>query len=316
MASLKDTEILQTSRFAPAITAELKDRFTVHDATASTDKDAVIAGVKDRVRGIATSGHVRADAAFIDSLPKLEIIASFSAGLDAIDVGHARKKGIAVTNSSQALAEDVADVAFSLTLNVVRRFVAAERYVRDGKWLKGEFPLATRIAGKTMGILGLGTIGRAIARRAEAAGMTIAYSTRRPRSDVAYRHFPRVRDLAEAAEVLVVACPGGAETRHLVNAEVLTALGPKGYLVNIARGSIVDEAALIAALEKGAIAGAGLDVFADEPRVPEALIRRDDVVVYPHIGSATEETRYAMGRAVIDNLVAHFEGRGVLTPAA
>jgi lactate dehydrogenase-like 2-hydroxyacid dehydrogenase len=146
--------------------------------------------------------------------------------------------------------------------------------------------------------------------------MTIAYSTRRPRSDVAYRHFPRVRDLAEAADVLVVACPGGAETRHLVNAEVLTALGPKGYLVNIARGSIVDEPALIAALEKGAIAGAGLDVFADEPRIPEALIRRDDVVLYPHIGSATEDTRYAMGRAVIDNLVAHFEGRGVLTPAA
>jgi lactate dehydrogenase-like 2-hydroxyacid dehydrogenase len=146
--------------------------------------------------------------------------------------------------------------------------------------------------------------------------MSVVYSTRRARGDVPYRHFPRVRDLAEAADVLVVACPGGAETRHLVNAEVLAALGGKGYLVNIARGSIVDETALIAALEQGTIAGAGLDVFADEPRVPEALLKRDNVVVYPHIGSATEETRHQMGRAVIDNLVAHFEGRGALTPAA
>jgi lactate dehydrogenase-like 2-hydroxyacid dehydrogenase len=314
MASHKDVDILMMNRFSPKLREELAQTFTLHDAT-GPDREAVIQQVKDRVRGLATSGHVKTTAAMIESMPKLEIIASFSAGLDDIDVATALKRGIVVTNTSQALYDDVADVAIGLTLCSLRGFVASDRYLREGKWKsKGMFPLTTKVAGKTMGILGLGAIGASIAKRAEAMGMEIAYTTRTRRSDVKWRHVPQVRDLAELADVLVVACPGGAATRHLVNAEVLAALGPRGWLVNIARGSIVDEQALVEALQKGTIAGAGLDVFQDEPNVPEALLAMDNVVLFPHLGSGTEETRAAMGKMMLDNLVGHFSGQGALTP--
>ena len=314
MASLKNVDIVMMNRFSPKLRDALADRFTLHDAS-GPDKAEVIRGVAERVRGLATSGHVKTDAAMLASMPKLEIISSYSAGLDAIDVATALQRGIVVTNTSQALYDDVADVAVGLTLCCMRGFVASDRYLREGKWKsKGMFPLATKIAGKTMGLLGLGAIGGSIAKRAEAMGMKIAYTTRTKRDHAAWRHVPKLRDLAELADVLVVACPGGAETRHMVNAEVMAALGKTGWLVNIARGSIVDEEALVEALKAGTIAGAGLDVFEDEPNVPEALIGMENVVLFPHLGSGTEETRAAMGQMMLDNLVAHFEGRGALTP--
>jgi lactate dehydrogenase-like 2-hydroxyacid dehydrogenase len=313
MASLKNVDVLMMNRFSPKLRDALADRFTLHDAS-GPDKAEVIRGVAERVRGLATSGHVKTDAAMLASMPKLEIISSYSAGLDAIDVATALQRGIVVTNTSQALYDDVADVAIGLTLSCMRGFVASDRYLREGKWKsKGMFPLTTKIAGKTMGILGLGAIGSSIARRAEAMGMKIAYTTRTKR-DVPWRHVPTVGTLAELSDVLVVACPGGAETRHMVNGEVMAALGKTGWLVNIARGSIVDEQALVEALKAGTIAGAGLDVFEDEPNVPEALIGMENVVLFPHLGSGTEETRAAMGQMMLDNLVAHFEGKGALTP--
>jgi lactate dehydrogenase-like 2-hydroxyacid dehydrogenase len=315
MASLKDVDILVLNRFAPKLRDELAERFTLHDATAAPDKNAFIAGVQGRIRGIATSGHVRTDAAMIAAMPKLEIISSYSAGLDEIDVATALKRGIVVTNTSQALYDDVADVAIGLMLNCLRGFVASDRYLREGKWKsKGMFPLTTKVSGKTMGIIGLGAIGSSIAKRAEAMGMTIAYTTRTKRSGVPWRFVERVQDLAQLADVLVVACPGGEATRRLVNAEVLAALGPQGWLVNIARGSIVDEKALVEALQKGTIAGGGLDVFEDEPNVPEALLPLENVVLFPHLGSGTVETREAMGRTMVDNLISHFSGKGALTP--
>jgi lactate dehydrogenase-like 2-hydroxyacid dehydrogenase len=313
MASLKDVDILMMNRFSPKLREELASQFTLHDAT-GPDRDAVIAKVKDRVRGLATSGHVKTDAAMLASMPKLEIISSYSAGLDDIDVATALKRGIVVTNTSQALYDDVADVAIGLTLSCMRGFVASDRYLRAGKWKsQGMFPLTTKVSGKTMGLLGLGAIGSAIAKRAEAMGMQIAYTTR-TKKDVPWRHVPSARALAELADILVVAIPGGAATRHMVNAEVLAALGKRGWLVNIARGSIIDDAALIDALQKGTIAGAGLDVFQDEPNVPEPLIGMENVVLFPHLGSGTEETRAAMGKMMLDNLVAHFSGKGALTP--
>lgn len=255
---------------------------------------------------------VKAD--MIARLPNLKIIAQFGAGYDNIDLAAAKARGIAVTNTPDVLTDDTADLAMQLLLNVARRGIAGDRFVREGLWKKGGFPLSTSLSGKVAGIYGMGKIGQAIARRAAAHNMKIIYCSRSPKSDIPYDYYGKLAALAEACDFLILACSGGPETRHAVNREVLQALGPEGYLINIARGSVVKEDDLITALEAGEIAGAGLDVFANEPDVPARLLKMDQVVLSPHVGSATRETRSVMGRLVVENLNAYFGGRPLLTP--
>jgi lactate dehydrogenase-like 2-hydroxyacid dehydrogenase len=251
--------------------------------------------------------------ALMKHLPKLKVIACFGVGVDGIDVPAARELGIAVTNTPDVLTECVADNALALVLGTMRRTVFNDRFVRAGNWLKGGAPLADKVSGSRMGIIGLGRIGKAIAKRAEAFGMKIAYHGRTKQEDVAYPYYATAVDLAKNVDVLVLACPGGKATEKIVNREVLEALGPKRYLVNVSRGSTVDEPALVDALVNGRLAGAGLDVFVAEPRVPEALFKLDNVVLQPHVSSGTHQTRAAMGQLVVDNLAAFFAGKPLVT---
>jgi lactate dehydrogenase-like 2-hydroxyacid dehydrogenase len=253
-------------------------------------------------------------AATLAALPKLEIIASNGVGYDGIDVAAASARGVVVTNTPDVLNDCVADTTFGLILGVMRKLPQADRFVREGAWLKGGQALTTSVHHKKLGIIGFGRIGKTIAKRAGGFDMEVAYHGRTKQPDVAFRYFDKLVDLADWCDVLVVITPGGAATRRLVNADVLKALGKNGYLVNVARGSVVDEAALLAALQNGTIAGAGLDVFEDEPRVPSAFFALENVALAPHVGSATVETRKAMGDLTVDNLLAHLEGRPKLTP--
>lgn len=250
-------------------------------------------------------------AAEMDALPELAAVANFGVGYDNVDVEEATRRGIVVSNTPDVLTDAVADLSVALVLDVLRRVSAADRFVRRGDWAAGRhFPFTREVRGTVVGILGLGRIGRAVAERLEPFGARIAYHSRSPK-DVPWTYHASALALAGACDVLVVLTPGGAETRHLVDAAVLDALGPDGFLVNVARGSVVDEEALVAALEEGRLAGAGLDVFADEPHVPAVLRDRDDVVVLPHIGSATVQTREAMATLVLENIAA-FLARGEL----
>lgn len=262
----------------------------------------------------AVGGFTRVGASVMDRLPDLRAIANYGVGYDNIDVDEARRRGIAVSNTPDVLDDAVADLTVALVLDVVRGVSAADRFVRRGDWAAGERVRLTRdVRGLRVGVLGLGRIGRAVATRLEVFGTTVGYHSRSPK-DVAWAYHASPVALAEASDVLVVLTPGGPATEGLVDAAVLDALGPDGYLVNVARGSVVDEHALVAALEDGRIAGAGLDVFADEPRVPAALLGRDDVVLLPHVGSATVETRGAMGRLVLDNVAAYLDRGELVTP--
>jgi lactate dehydrogenase-like 2-hydroxyacid dehydrogenase len=306
-------EVLKVAKYPPFLDAKLNAAFTIHDMTAASDADAFVASVAPTVRGLCCFGSSVVPGTLIRKLPKLEIIAVVGVGYDGIDLAACKERGVILTNTPDVLTEDVADVALSLVLNTAREFVKAHEYVVSGAWSKGAMPLATKIEGKTAGILGLGRIGRAIAKRLQACGMKIAYHGRKQQNDVDFEFFPTLKGLAEKSDFLVVACQGGADTKNLVNAEVLAALGAKGTIVNIARGSVIDEPALIAALQSGGIKAAGLDVFANEPNVPEALMKLKNVVLYPHVGSATTETRMAMGNLAYDNLIAHFAGKPVLT---
>lgn len=247
------------------------------------------------------------------ALPNLEIIAQFGVGYDNIDLVAAGERDIVVTNTPDVLTDDTADVALFLMLNVARRVVEADMFVRVGRWHSGAMPLSTSISGKTVGIVGLGNIGQAIAQRAAAFNMKVVYHSR-TKKDVAYTYYKDLKEMAEAADFLILACAGGDETKHLINYEILDALGANGYLINIARGSVVKEDDLLIALRNKSIAGAGLDVYADEPNVPEEMIKMDNVVLSPHVGSATVETRSKMGQLVIDNFLAHFDGQPLLTP--
>ena len=251
---------------------------------------------------------------FMDQFPNLKVIAQFGVGFDNIDVSAAQERGIQVSNTPDVLTDDTADVAIMLLMNVARRSVQADRFVREGRWAEGGFPLSTCVSKKTVGIYGMGKIGRAIAQRAAALNTSIIYCSRSAKDDIHFPYYENLVALAKASDFLVLACSGGDETRHVVNAEVLNSLGSKGYLINIARGSVVDEEALVAALKNGDIAGAGLDVFADEPNVPEDMLSMDNVVLSPHVGSATRETRSIMGQLVVDNLDAFFTGKPLLTP--
>lgn len=279
------------------------------DGRDPAERARLVAAHADTIRGIAANGHDGALRALIESLPKLEIIASFTAGVDGIDLDAAAEHGVVVTATSEVLADDVADVAIAHCLMLLRRFAHADRFVRDGLWTKGAFPLSRSIKGLTLGVLGMGTIGAAIARRAESMGMNIAYTSRSRKPALPYLFEPDLLALAEASDILVVCCPATPETRHLIDAKVLQALGAGSFVVNIARGSVIDEDALVAALQAGTIAGAGLDVFADEPHPHGALLTMDNVSLSPHLGSGTQQTRAAMGRHMVDSLTAHFTRR-------
>lgn len=309
---MKTDIVLVVPIYAGAV-EQLDQSYAMHRLWQAKHRSSFLAEIRDRVRAIVT-GPGRVDAELMDALPKTEIIATQSVGTDHIDLAAAKARGIVVTNTPDVLTDDVADLAMALVLSVARRIVVGDRFVRDGKWLQGNLPLATKVGGATMGIVGLGRIGQAIAKRAEAFGMKIAYHGPRAKAGVAYRFYPNLAEMAGAVDYLVVSCPGGAGTRNLVNAEVLRALGPKGVVVNISRGSVIEEPAMVEMLRDGRLGGAGLDVFADEPRVPEALLPLENVVLQPHVGSATHATRGAMGQLVIDNLQAHFAGKKLLTP--
>jgi lactate dehydrogenase-like 2-hydroxyacid dehydrogenase len=307
-------EILSVApMYAPSM-ERLEREFTVHRLFAAPDRDALLAQIAERVRGIQGTGFASVPAALIDSLPGLEIVSVFGVGYDGVDVAAARRRNVLVTNTPEVLNDCVADLALGLVIAAARRISAGDRYVRAGRWLSGPMPLASRVSGKRLGILGLGRIGQTIARRASGFDMTIGYHSRHPIRDTPFRYYPSAVELAQSSDFLVVITPGGAATRHLVNEEVMRALGPTGILVNVARGSVVDEQALVRCLQEGTLGGAGLDVFEDEPHVPEALFAMDNVVLQPHVGSATHETRLAMGNLTVDNLVAHFAGKPVLTP--
>jgi len=310
---MKPDVLIVGPMYQPTLDA-LDREFTTHKLWLAPDCKALLASCADRVRGIATTGFVGADAALIDALPKLEIISSFGVGYDTVDVAAARRRNVIVTNTPGVLNDAVADLAIGLMIAAARRIPQGDRFVREGKWIKQGLPLARHVTGKRLGIVGLGRIGQAIAKRAAGFDLKISYHSRHRVRESPFAYYERLVDLARNSDFLVAIVPGGNETHHLIHEEVMRALGPKGILVNVARGSVVDEKALVKCLQEGALGGAALDVFEEEPKVPEALFTMDNVVLQPHVGSATHETRTAMGQLTIDNLVAHFAGKPVLTP--
>jgi hydroxypyruvate reductase len=307
-------EVLAVAKLSPLLAPQLAAAFTVHDRLHDTDP-AALAAAAPRIRAIAASGESKVSAALINQLPALEIISVMGVGYDGIDVAAAKARGVVVTHTPDVLNDDVADLAIGLMLSAARQLPAADRHVRSGQWAaSGPMPLARKMSGARLGIVGIGRIGQAIAQRAAAFNMAIAYTARSARAGLPYRYVGDVTTLAAESDFLVVITPGGAATKHLINAQVLAALGPKGILVNVARGSVVDEAALIAALEAGTLGGAGLDVFEAEPNVPERLRALPQVVLAPHIGSATGQTRQAMADLAFANLAAKFSGQALPTP--
>lgn len=308
-----DIPVLGAAKLSPLYVSQLEGAFRLLDRLHQNDPEA-FARAAPTIRAVAASGESRVDAELIAALPSLEIISVFGVGYDGIDTSAARARGVMVTHTPNVLNDDVADLAIGLMLCAARQLPAADRYVRAGHWLQGPMPLARKVCGSRLGIVGMGRIGQVIARRAEAFDMRIAYTARTARAGLPYIYHPDPVSLAADSDFLVVITPGGPATRHLVDARVLQALGPKGILVNVARGSVVDEAALIEALENGTLGGAALDVFQDEPRVPARLMALPQVVLAPHVGSATAQTRQAMADLAFGNLREHFAGRPVLTP--
>jgi lactate dehydrogenase-like 2-hydroxyacid dehydrogenase len=305
--------VLTAAKLSPMYVEHLQAHFTVHDRL-HLDDPAAFARAAPQIRAVAGSGESRVDAALIAALPALEVISVFGVGYDGVDVAAAKARGVMVTHTPDVLNDDVADLAIGLMISAARQLPAADRHVRQGHWPQGPMPLARKMSGARLGVVGMGRIGQAIAHRAAAFGMSIAYTARSAKPALPHRYMPSVVELAAHSDFLVVITPGGAGTRKLIDARVLEALGTKGILVNVARGSVVDEAALIDALERGVIGGAALDVFEDEPRVPERLRALPHVVLAPHIGSATGQTRQAMADLAFGNLREHFAGRPVLTP--
>jgi len=297
----------------PEVERQLEPTFDVHRAT-GPEIDGLVTRHGPAIRGVATRGRDRLDAALLARLPALEVIANYGVGYDSIDVAAAARRGIVVTNTPEVLNDEVADFAVALLLATVRRLPQADRFVRAGRWLQGNFPLGPTLRDRTVGLVGMGRIGKRIAQRLSAFEVPIVYHSRTARPDVPYRHHPELLAMAKEVDILLAILPGGPATKGLIDAPVLAALGPDGILINVARGSVVDEPALVEALRSGTILAAGLDVFADEPRVPQALLELDNVVLLPHVGSATHHTRGLMGRLVVDNLLAWFDGRGPLTP--
>jgi lactate dehydrogenase-like 2-hydroxyacid dehydrogenase len=309
---MPSADILVTAPLPPFLYDPLKADFRCHDYAQAVDKKALLAADGPRIRGLVQGGGTATPTTLLDALPKLEIISVFGVGYDGVPVAYCKQRGIKVTNTPDVLTDDVADVALALILMTGRGFVRANRFAQAREWEKKSAELTMKLSGRKVGILGLGRIGKAIAQRVSAMGMKVSYTGRNPQQ-VPYDYVASLEALAAGVDFLVIACPGGPATRNMVDAKVLAALGKKGTLINIARGSIVDEPALVAALKAGAIKGAGLDVFADEPHIPADLFAMDNVVLLPHVGSATRETRQAMGDLCKANLDAWFAGKGVLT---
>ncbi|WP_142846409.1 2-hydroxyacid dehydrogenase [Telmatospirillum sp. J64-1] len=288
----------------------LEKHFHVHHLWSSDDPDGLLQQCAPDIRAVLTGAQRGISTPLIDRLPKLEIVSIHGVGLDKIDLDHARRRGLRITNTPYVLTEDVADMALALMLAVFRRVAEGDRFVRQGSWQAGQvLPLGRRMSGKRLGILGMGRIGGAAAARAAAFGMEIAYTNRRRREDSLYRYEPSLLALAEWADVLLIAASAEAGAPPLVDARILDALGPEGFLINVGRGALVDETALVAALQDGRIAGAGLDVFVNEPHPAEALLTLDNVVLAPHQASSTSETRAAMAEEAVGNLIDHFAGR-------
>jgi lactate dehydrogenase-like 2-hydroxyacid dehydrogenase len=306
--------VMQLGPLLPLVEQGLVANYTHLHLGKAPDAAAFLATHAASVDAVVSSGKTGVAAGLLDALPNLKLVAHFGVGYDNVDVEHARKRGVVVTNTPDVLTDCVADLAMALLVDVARGISAGDRYVRAGRWLAAPMPLATRVSGKRLGILGLGRIGRAIAARAEGFDMEIRYHNRRQVPDSPYRYEHSLADLARWCDFLMLATSGGEATRGIVSGAVIEALGPKGFLVNIARGSVVDQPALVAALRERRIAGAALDVFADEPRVPGELLALDNVVLTPHIASATTETRAAMGQLVLDNLASFFGTGRTLTP--
>ncbi len=310
-------EILAPGRLLDSVERALDAHFTVHRLYLRDDPAATLAALAPHIRGIAAGGHAAVDRALIDALPHLEIIANFGVGYDNVDAKHAASKGIIVTNTPDVLTEEVADTALGLLLMTVREFPAAERHLRAGHWPAGPYPLTKgTLRDRTVGIVGLGRIGKAIARRLEAFGVPVVYHNRRPQDGVDYRYYADLLAMARDVDTLISVLPGGASTDKLIGRPVLDALGPRGILINIGRGTVVDEEALIEALAAKRIQAAGLDVFEKEPQVPAALMALGNAVLLPHVGSASLHTRDAMGQRVVDNLVAWASGKPPISPVS
>ena len=310
---MPDIEILAVANPPPFLLEPLQAKYIVHQRLHESDP-AAFARVAPKIRAIAASGESKVGADLIAQLPALEVISVMGVGYDGIDVAAAKARGVVVTHTPAVLNDDVADLAIALMLAWSRQLPLADRFVRTGQWPKGPLPLGRKMSGARLGIVGMGRIGQAIALRAAAFGMRIAYTARSAKPELPHTYLPSAAALAAQSDYLVVITPGGAATRKLIDAEVLKALGPQGCLVNVARGSVVDEAALIAALQAGTIAGAALDVFENEPNVPQALCEMDNVVLAPHIGSATAQTRHAMADLAFRNLDAKLSGTAPPTP--
>jgi lactate dehydrogenase-like 2-hydroxyacid dehydrogenase len=315
MEARKPVDVMMPSRGMGLVDDLIAEKLPLHRLWLEANPDAWLARQGPQLRALASNGHqFPVDAAFMRRLPRLEIVASFGVGYEHIDAKWAGEHGVVVTHTPGVLDDEVADIAMALTIMAVRQLPQAERYLRGGEWLRAPFPLTASLRGRTMGILGLGRIGKAIARRAQGFGLDIVYHGRRAQTDAPYPFYPLLIEMAKASDVLMVAAPGGPETRRLVGAEVLRALGPDGVLVNIARGTLVDEQALIEALRTGVILAAGLDVYESEPQVPAELVALENAVLLPHVGSASVTTRRAMADCVVANLVAWSRGEPPLTP--
>ncbi|MFK0684247.1 2-hydroxyacid dehydrogenase [Ochrobactrum sp. BD67] len=309
----RDATILVLGNFNDYAVERLSGEFSVRRIPRGDATLVDAAWAKD-VKGIASMSNV--DAGLIDALPNLQIIGNFGVGYDAVDAKHAATRNVMVTNTPDVLTDEVADTTIGLLIDTVRELSKSQAFLRAGNWVKeGRYPLSKlSLRGRKVGIFGLGRIGKAVARRIEAFGLPIAYHNRRQASDVRYDYYPSLKELAKAVDTLILVAPGGAETARAVNAEVLEALGADGVLINVGRGSLVDEDALVAALNNGTIAAAGLDVFANEPHVSQGLLDAPNTVLLPHIASASQKTRQAMADLVIDNLIAWFDTGSALTP--
>ena len=310
--------LLSTGPMMRLIEDGIDASFTVHRMHQTTDLDTLLESIGRDVRAVCTGSHtgVRTDAALIGRLPSLKVIANFGVGYDTIDIPAAAKRGIIITNTPDVLTEEVADTTLGLLLSTVREFYNAEKWLRDGRWAKeGDYRLtAASLRDRKIGIAGFGRIGKAIARRIEAFGLPVSYFSRRPQPGVANRHYGDLVAMARDVDTLIAIVPGGPATQNLINGAVLEALGPRGILINMARGSVVDEAALIAALEARTILAAGLDVYVGEPNINPALLALDNLTLLPHVGSGSIHTRNQMGQLVVDNLAAFAAGKPPPTP--
>ena len=307
-------EILQIKLMMPHVEAALNEAYRVHRLWDAADAGSLLAEVGSGIRGVATDGHAGLPADIMAALPGLEIIASYGVGYDAIDVAACTARGVRVSNTPDVLNDAVAEMTIGLMIALCRRIPQADQFVRNGAWLETGYPLTGELTGASAGILGLGRIGKEIARRLDVFKMEIAYHGRQEQPDQPYRYFADLSEMARYVDWLVVIAPGSPETTGIVSREVLEALGPDGHLVNIARGSLVDEPAMVELLQSGQLCCAALDVFADEPKVPGELMGLDNVVLSPHQGSATGRTRTAMGDLVVRNLAAHFAGEPPISP--